>query len=435
MSKTPQNNNNQRVFNLCCLALMVTSMTFAIRAGILGQLGSEFGLNGTELGWVNAMAFLGFPIATMVGGAIYNAIGAKKLVTLAFACHLLGLLLTISADGFWGLLISTFLIGFANGAVEAGCNPLVTELYPNNKTTMLNRFHVWFPGGIVIGALASSAMTSYEFNWQWQVSLILIPTLIYGFLIFKSAFPVIDKSVHSTTENLKNLLTPLYLFLVVCMTLTATTELGTQQWIERILGASGASPMIVLALITGLMAVGRYFAGPVVHRLNPTGVLLGSAIFASIGIYLMSFAQGYMIYVAAILFAIGCTYFWPTMLGCVAEYTPKTGALGLSLIGGGGMFAVSMWNPVIGGWIDKANTKAQSLNLSETEASIFAGQTLLEHLLTFPLTLIVAFGVLYLFIKKTTIAKDGRNADTEHTTISNREESINQSVEAAKELT
>ena len=234
-------------------------MTFAIRAGILGQLGSEFGLTDTELGWVNAMAFLGFPVATMVGGIIYNAIGAKKLVALAFICHLLGLVLTITADGFWGLLVSTFLIGFANGAVEAGCNPLIAEMYPKNTTTMLNRFHVWFPGGIVIGALASNFMSGAGLNWQWQVALILVPTVIYGAMLIKAQFPRFDTRTHSTSSNIRHLFTPLYIFLIACMTFTATTEFGTQQWIERILGSSGASPMVVLALITGLMAVGRFF--------------------------------------------------------------------------------------------------------------------------------------------------------------------------------
>ncbi|WP_206483041.1 MFS transporter [Thalassotalea sp. G2M2-11] len=388
------------VFRLCCIALVVTSMTFAIRAGILGQLGNEFGLTGTELGWVNAMAFLGFPLATMIGGAIYNAIGAKKLVTLAFFCHLLGLLLTIYAGGFWGLLISTFLIGFANGSVEAGCNPLIAEMYPDNKTTMLNRFHVWFPGGIVIGALASNAMTSLGFNWQWQVALILIPTFCYGALLLKSQFPEFDRQFHSTASNLRHLFSPLYLFLVVCMTFTATTELGTQQWIERILSASGASPMLMLAMITGLMAVGRAFAGPIVHQFSPTGVLLGSAILAASGIFLMSQAQGYFVYIAAILFALGVTYFWPTMLGCVAEYTPKTGALGMSIIGGAGMFAVSMWNPVIGHWIDDARAQAQVANLSPTETDFVAGQAVLQNLFIFPCVLIVAFIGLYLFINK-----------------------------------
>lgn len=393
---------NSKIFNLCCIALTVTSMTFAIRAGILGQLGTSFGLSGTELGWVNAMAFLGFPVATMIGGAIYNAIGARNLIAVAFVAHLLGLLLTISADGFWGLLISTFLIGFANGAVEAGCNPLIAEIYPDKKTTMLNRFHVWFPGGIVIGALASNMMSSSGFNWQWQVALIVIPTVIYGALLLKSQFPEFDRAAHSTVNNFKNLFSPLYLALVVCMTFTATAELGTQQWIERILGASGASPMLILALITGLMAVGRFFAGPLVKRFNPTGILFGSAVFTTIGIFMMSQVQGELVYLAAILFAIGVTYFWPTMLGCVAEYTPKTGALGMSLIGGAGMFAVSIWNPVIGSWIDDAKSLAASQNLATAQADLFAGQVVLGNLLMFPLILIAAFAILYFFIGKHT---------------------------------
>lgn len=394
------NNNHGIIFRLCCIALIVTSMTFAIRAGILGQLGEQFGLTGAQLGWVNAMAFLGFPVATMLGGIIYNAIGAKKLVALAFFCHLAGLLLTIIAEGFWGLLISTFLIGFANGSVEAGCNPLIAKMYPNNTTTMLNRFHVWFPGGIVIGALASNVMTSGGLNWQWQVALILIPTAIYGAMMLTAQFPKFDAQQNSTSSNLKNLLSPLYLFLIICMTLTAVTEFGTQQWIEQILGSSGASPMVILALITGLMALGRFFAGPIVHRFSPSGVLLGSAVFSTIGIFLMSQAQGNAIYFAAALFAIGVTYFWPTMIGCVAEYTPKTGALGMSLIGGAGMFAMSLWNPVIGYWIDDAKQQAQATNVSIEQIEVIAGQTVLQNLLIFPIVLIVVFIGLHLFITK-----------------------------------
>lgn len=395
-----QTQDQSKIFNLCCIALTVTSMTFAIRAGILSQLGTEFGLSNTELGWVNAMAFLGFPVATMIGGALYNAIGGKKLISLAFICHLLGLILTIMSGGFWGLLISTFLIGFANGSVEAGCNPLIAEMYKTEKTRMLNRFHVWFPGGIVIGALISNAMTSAGMGWQLQVGVIIIPTLIYGAMLLKSAFPQFDDAAHSTLSNFKSLFSPLYLFLVVCMTLTATAELGTQQWIERILGASGASPMIILAMITGLMAVGRYFAGPLIHRFNPVGVLLGSSILASAGIFAMSQASGGMVYFAAILFALGVTYFWPTMLGCVAEYTPKTGPLGMSLIGGIGMFAVSMWNPIIGGWIDSAKANAASLPAEQMDLAV--GQEVLMKLFSFPVVLIVAFSILFWVTRKST---------------------------------
>lgn len=389
-----------RIFILCCLALTVTSMTFAIRAGILGELGGQFGLSSTELGWVNSMAFLGFPLATIFGGVLYNALGARTLIILAFVCHLLGLILTIYSGGFWGLMLSTLLVGFANGSVEAGCNPLIAETYPDNKTTMLNRFHVWFPGGIVIGALASQYMTSQGLNWQWQVGLIIVPTLVYGVMIFTSTFPKFDFQQNSTMGNMRNLISPLYLFLAICMMFTAVTELGTQQWIQSILGASGASPMIVLAMITGVMAVGRFFAGPLIHKFNPTGVLLMSAVFAAIGIYMMSQASGNMVYVAGLMFAVGVTYFWPTMLGCVAEYTPKTGALGLSLAGGLGMFSVSMWNPVIGGWIDSAKEVAATSNVAPDQVDIVAGQAVLQNLFIFPCVLIVMFLGLYFYIRK-----------------------------------
>ncbi|MEL6989824.1 MAG: MFS transporter, partial [Bacteroidota bacterium] len=334
-----------------CIALIVTAMTFAIRAGILSQLGTDFGLNDKELGWVNSMAFLGFPIATIVGGLLYNVLGARKLMYAAFICHLLGLLMTIFAGGFWTLLISTFFIGFANGTVEAACNPMIADMYYDNQTTMLNKFHVWFPGGIVIGSLVSQFMTGMDMGWQLQIAIMIIPTILYSILVFGQPFPESENIETSTATNLKNLATPLFIFMAVCMTLTATTELGTQQWIERILGKAGASPMLVLALVTGLMAVGRYFAGPIIHKLNPIGVLFISSIIATLGIFLMSQATGPMVYLAAILFAVGVMYFWPTMIGFVGEYLPKTGALGMSLIGGAGMFATSIWQPIIGGWL------------------------------------------------------------------------------------
>ena len=387
--------NRSRLFNASCVALTVTAMTFAIRAGILSQLGTDFNLNDTELGYVNSMAFLGFPVATILGGLLYNYLGARNLMWIAFITHVLGLVMTIFAGGFWGLLISTFFIGFANGTVEAGCNPMVADMFPDNQTTMLNKFHVWFPGGIVIGSLVSQFMTTGGMSWQAQIAVMLIPTLLYAFLIFGQKFPESQNIETSTATNIKSLLNPLFIFMVICMTLTATTELGTQQWIERILGSSGAHPMLVLALVTGLMAVGRYFAGPIVHRLNPAGVLLASSIVATAGIYMMSIATGGMVYLAAILFALGVTYFWPTMIGFVAEYLPKTGALGMSLIGGAGMFATSIWQPVIGGWLDSGREAAIKSGATGEAADLIAGQATLNNLVTFPAILIVLFTILY----------------------------------------
>jgi len=392
--------SQSRIFSASCVALIVTAMTFAIRAGILDELSLSFDLTDTELGWINSMAFLGFPLAMMVGGLIYNWIGPKKMMYVAFFGHVLGLVLTITAGGFWGLLISTFCIGFANGSVEAACNPLIADIYHDNKTTMLNRFHVWFPGGIVIGALVAAAMGAMAIGWQLQIAIMLIPTAIYGVMIFGLEFPEMAHSEMSTETNIRSLFSPLYVFMLVCMSLTATTELGTQQWVERILGSSGAHPMLVLAMITGLMAVGRQFAGPVIHRLHPTGVLLASAVIATIGIYAMSIASGPMVYVAAILFAIGVMYFWPTMIGFVGEYMPGTGALGMSLIGGMGMFATGIWQPVIGRWLDSARTIAIESGMDGDAADLAAGQATLDNLALFPLTLIILFAVLIFVMKK-----------------------------------
>lgn len=228
----------------------------------------------------------------------------------------------------------------------------------------------------------------------------LLPTIVYGYMIFGQTFPEMENTEVDTAINLRALFTPLYIFMLICMTLTATTELGTQQWIERILGNSGAHPMLILAMVTGLMAVGRYFAGPIIHAFNPAGVLLFSAIMAFLGIYLMSIASGPLVYAAAIIFALGVTYFWPTMIGFVGENCPKTGALGMSLIGGVGMFSVSMWSPVIGGWLESARADALANGLVGEAAELAAGQSTLANISLFPIVLIVLFTGLLIYKRK-----------------------------------
>ncbi|WP_100614270.1 MFS transporter [Confluentibacter citreus] len=392
--------NKNKIFLAACVSLVVTSMTFAIRAGILTQLGTDFEISNEKLGWINSMAFLGFPLAMIIGGLLYNSIGAKKLMTVAFVCHILGLILTIYAGGFWMLIISTFFIGFANGSVEAACNPMIADMYTNNRTAMLNKFHVWFPGGLVIGALVSQFMSSNGMGWQMQIAVMLIPTLIYGYLVFSQKFPEGDNIESNTSQNIKALANPLYIFILLCMSLTAVSEFIPQQWVEKILGSSGASPMLVLALVTGIMALGRFFAGPIVHKLNPIGVLWMSAITTTVAIYLMSIADGALIYAAAALFALGVCYFWPTMIGFISEYTSKTGALGMSLVGGMGMFATSIWNPIIGSMLDTEKQNAMASGLVGAAADIVAGKSILGFMVYFPLTLVVLFGILFFMRKK-----------------------------------
>ena len=386
------------------MALVVTSMTFAIRAGMVEPLGKQFNLSDTELAQIVGMAFFGFPIATTLGGFFVDALGMKRFMMLAFGAHLLGLIMTIFAGGYWALMISTFLVGFANGTVEAVCNPLIATMYPENKTVMLNKFHVWFPGGIVIGSLLGTFMTSIGLDWHWQVAMILIPTIIYAYLFFGKAFPQTERvtSGVSTTDMFAACATPLFLFMMACMFLTANTELTTTQWVGKLLGNVGANPLIILALVTGLMAVGRYFGGPLIHRLDPVGVLLMSSVLAVLGIFWLKQATGPSVYAAAIVFALGVCYFWPTMLGFVSETMPKTGAMGLSLMGGMGMLGNWAYQTFfIGPKLDQYKAVETVKGVTDTNAvDLAAGQHVLGDIGMLPIILVVAFAGLYLYMKK-----------------------------------
>lgn len=396
-----QSVNANRLFLASCFALITTAFSFSIRAGILPQLGVELNLNNVQLGTINSMWFLGFPIAMILGGIFYTAIGPKLIMQIALVAHALGIILTLYAVDYNTLLISTLLIGIGNGCTEAACNPMIADSYSGNEmSSKLNRFHMWFPGGIVVGSLISKVMTDAGMSWQSQIWVILIPTVIYAYLFFGQAFPKPKVAENSTMANFKAMLNPLYLFMLACMALTAISEFGPQQWVGPILSKAGASPMLILALVTGLMAVGRYFAGPLVARINTVGVLLGSAVFACIGLYLMSTLSGSSLYFAAFIYALGICYFWPNMLGFVAESLPKTGAMGLSIMGGVGMFSSSMFQPIIGGWIDSNKTVALASGLVGDAADLAAGQATLSNILIFPAILIVVFAALYFTRKK-----------------------------------
>jgi MFS family permease len=393
--------NANRLFLASCFALITTAFSFSIRAGILPQLGSELALTNEQLGHINQMWFLGFPISMILGGVFYTSVGPKLIMQIALVAHAAGILLTIYAVDYNTLLISTLLIGLGNGCTEAACNPMIADAYTGNEmSSKLNRFHMWFPGGIVVGSLISKFMTDAGMAWQTQVWVIIIPTVIYAVLFSGQAFPKPKADASSTMDSFKAMLNPLYLFMAACMALTAISEFGPQQWVGPILAKAGASPMLILALVTGLMAVGRYFAGSIIAKINTVGVLLASAVFALAGLYMMSTMSGTTLYFAAFIYALGICYFWPNMLGYVAEAMPKTGALGLSIMGGIGMFSSSMFQPIIGGWIDKNKVAAVSSGLTGDVADLAAGQATLSNMLLFPAILIVAFAGLYFFGKK-----------------------------------
>src|SRR6195952_2405633 len=306
-----QSINRTQLFRASCLSLLVTSLSFGIRAGILNKLGADFQLDKSQLASITATAFYGFPIAVVIGGFIVDIIGMKRLLVMAFAFHLAGIVLTIFAQGFWTLYISTLLIGLANGTVEAACNPLVTSLYTDNKTTKLNHFHLWFPGGIVIGTLIVLLLNKIGLGWQLQVGLMLLPTIIYGYLFSKLDFPVTERvaSGVSTAGMYKALLNPLFIFMFICMFGTAITELFTGQWIDVLLKNVTQNAILILTLDTGVMVLGRAFAKPVLKMISPQLLLLISTILASLGIYLLSTLTGNYVFLAAIIFGMGVCYF------------------------------------------------------------------------------------------------------------------------------
>jgi len=397
-----ENINRSALFNGSCFALITTAFTFSIRAGILAELGEVFKLTAEQLGFINLMFFLGFPISMILGGLFYYVVGPRNIMRVAFVAHTLGIIFTIYSGGYALLLISTLFIGFGNGCTEAACNPMIADMYSGDKMSkMLNRFHMWFPGGIVLGSLISKFMTSFGMGWQAQMWVTMVPTIIYAILFYGKTFP--QPKVEGSTDlgkNFKAMLTPTYIFLFCCMALTAITEFGPQQWVGLILSKSGADPMLILALVTGLMAVGRFFGGPVTHALGQTGVLLGGAIFAAIGIYMFSTVTGPVAYLAAILFAIGVCFFWPTMVGAVAQRVPLSGALGMSIIGGVGMFSTAIFQPIIGSWIDKAKDIHSAAGLTGTELELVAGQETLAKMVSFPGILIVLFLIFFFWQKK-----------------------------------
>ena len=351
--------NRDRLFLGSCFSLISTSVGVAVIGAIMGPLKAQFALSNEEVGYIGGAAIWGFTISIFVLGPLIDALGMKNLMRFAVLCHVAGaliMILTTPDAAFWMLFSGALILSFGNGTVEAVCNPLITTLYPDQKTKKLNQFHVWFPGGIVIGGVAAfllgrEVVTDFlsDMNleqWRVTVALILIPTIVYAILFTGQKFPATERVQSGVTFGgmVRGALgRPLFIILLLCMCITASLELGPGRWVPAVLEAGGIAGILVLAYINGLMAVLRSFAGPVIHRLSPTGILVASAILSGVGLYWFSFAESTaMAFASATVFAIGVCYFWPTMLGVVSERVPKSGALGLALMGGMGMLIVGV---------------------------------------------------------------------------------------------
>ena len=181
------------IFNASCVALVVTAISFGTRGGFITPWMEEFDLTGAQVGWIVGTAFWGFTLAMVLLGPLVDVLGIGKIIAIAFGCHLIGLVMTIFANGFWSLFFSTMFIGIANGSVEAACNPLITTLYPGDKTAKLNRFHMWFPAGIAIGGLVVYFLGNAGIGWRVQTAVMLVPTFAYGIMFLGQKFPKTER--------------------------------------------------------------------------------------------------------------------------------------------------------------------------------------------------------------------------------------------------
>ena len=282
---------------------------------------------------------------------------------------------------FWGMFI--FAVG--NGVCEAVVNPLTANLFPNNKTHYLNILHAGWPAGLVVGGLASAFMAATvneegvtvapPVDWKIQMSLFLIPVILYGIMLFRQPFPKSDVASAGITvgQMLQSCLVPLFIFLLVIHALVGYVELGTDSWISKITGSIMESPQkgLMLFVYTSLLMFAlRFVAGPIVHKISPLGLLFVSSILGVVGLWLLGSASGViMCVIAATIYACGKTFFWPTMLAVGSERFPKGGAVAIGLMGGCGMLSAGLLGgPGIGFKQDKFASEYLNENAPETYA-------------------------------------------------------------------
>ena len=363
--------NSRRLFVASCISLVTSAFTFVVRGDILQSMGNAFDLSQANKGLVEGAVFYGMAASMFVGGFICDLIGMKRIMYLAFLSHLLGVLGTIFAPhseiSFLWLFGSSFLMGCGNGLVETAINPLAATLFPTKKTHALNLLHAWWPGGLVIGGLLASwvgngidlgflVIPGLHWNWQMSLGLIVPPCLVYGAMLVGQGFPQTERveSGVSTGDMFREALRPAFILWMICMLMTAATELGPQKWQESVLTqTAGIKGTLILVYTSGMMFVLRHFAGPLAHQLSPVGMLTGSATLSAIGLYLLSTADSAVTALSfATIFGLGIAYFWPTMLGVAAERFPKGGALLLGLMGTAGNLSIAFVLPAMGGIYD-----------------------------------------------------------------------------------
>lgn len=367
--------NAKRLLWAGFMAILAAGVGFSVRGGILGQWAEQFGFTMTELGTITGGGLTGFGIIIILTSLFADSVGYGKLMISAFVLHLISAGITLAAPAafaaggkdaafqclFWGMFI--FAVG--NGVCEAVVNPLTATLFPKNKTHYLNILHAGWPAGLVIGGLASAFMAATlddsgnvvakAVDWKIQMSLFLVPVVIYGAMLLGQPFPKseVAQAGISVAGMLKACAAPLFIVLLLLHALVGYVELGTDSWISKITGSIMDSPqkgLMLFVYTSMLMFVLRFVAGPIVHRISPLGLLAVSGILGAVGLTLLGGAEGVvMCVIAATVYACGKTFLWPTMLAVGSEQFPRGGAVAIGLMGGAGMLSAGLLGgPAIG---------------------------------------------------------------------------------------
>lgn len=393
--------NAKRLLFAGFMAILAAGVGFAIRGGILANWAADFGFTGAQLGAIGGAGFTGFCFGIIIGGIIADKIGYGKLVVAAFVFHVLSAVVTFGASKgqpqesaynllYWG----TFIFALANGTLEAVANPLVSTLFPQNRTHYLNILHASWPAGMVLGALFTSAVGD-TLSWKIQLAAFLVPTAFYGFLFFGQHFPKSEASSKglSIGEMFKDigilggavasymlvrffqdavqvpsavawaigaaallvvaivtrfsLGAVLLCFMFIVHAMVGAVELGTDGWIQNITGnILTPTQGKLLFVYTSLFMFGLRFCAHFIEKnlkLSPIGLLCVCAILASIGLNLVSGIQTFIGAILALsVYALGKTFFWPTMLAVIGDRFPRTGAIAISISGGIGMMSAGL---------------------------------------------------------------------------------------------
>ena len=367
--------NKRRLFLICLFTITTTSMSFVLRSSIAQDIQTRLfdpidplhsaAMVGSALG----VAFLGFALTVAIGSPLIDAVGMRTVLLICGVSFISGTVLTILAgtiapgNVYGAVWLGMLLTGIGWGCSEAVINPLTITLYPEDKVHKLNVLHAWWPGGIIIGGVAGLAVGAINLDWRYKFALVTLPAGALIFLLLTSGrFPKTERAAAGipASEMFRACLTPAFLLWFLAMFLTSSSELAPGQWVDLALTRTvGMSGIWLLIYVSGLMFVMRHFAGTMVHRLSAVGLLWVSCLLAAAGLVALSVANSpVMGFLAATIWGTGVCYMWPTMLANASERFPRSGALGMGLIGTAGSLATYFLLPEMGKIFDTAKIEA-----------------------------------------------------------------------------